>query len=60
MCHGNMDPVVPIQRGEASRDRLSSLGYRVQWQSYPMEHSVHPQEVADISAFLQRVLAAPD
>ena len=60
MCHGNMDPVVPIQRGEASRDRLSSLGYRVQWQSYPLEHSVHPQEVADISAFLQRVLAAPD
>lgn len=60
MCHGSMDPVVAMQRGEASRDRLITLGYRVQWHSYPMEHSVHPQEVADISAFLQRVLTSPD
>jgi phospholipase/carboxylesterase len=56
MCHGSMDPVVALQRGEASRDLLSTLGYAVQWHSYPMEHSVHPREVTDISAFLQRVL----
>ena len=56
MCHGSMDPVVAPQRGAASRDRLGAMGYAVQWQSYPMEHSVHPQEIADISAFLQRVL----
>jgi phospholipase/carboxylesterase len=56
MCHGSMDPVVAPQRGAASRDQLSALGYAVQWHSYPMEHSVHPQEIADISAFLQRVL----
>ena len=57
MCHGSMDPVVMPQRGEASRDRLIALGYAVQWHSYPMAHSVHPQEVADISAFLTKVLA---
>jgi phospholipase/carboxylesterase len=56
MCHGSMDPVVALERGEASRDLLSSLGYAVQWHSYPMEHSVHPREVADISAFLAQVL----
>jgi phospholipase/carboxylesterase len=28
----------------------------VQWHSYPMQHSVHPREIADISAFLTRVL----
>jgi phospholipase/carboxylesterase len=28
----------------------------VEWHTYPMQHSVHPQEIADISAFLQRVL----
>ncbi len=56
MCHGSMDPVVAPQRGEASRDRLIALGYAVQWHSYPMEHSVHPREVADISAFLAQVL----
>lgn len=57
MCHGSMDPVVVPVRGEASRDQLSALGYAVQWHSYPMQHSVHPQEVAEISAFLARVLA---
>jgi phospholipase/carboxylesterase len=29
----------------------------VQWHTYPMPHSVHPREIADISAFLRSVLA---
>lgn len=56
MAHGSMDPVVAPARGEASRDFLAGLGYPVQWHSYPMQHSVHPREVADISVFLTRVL----
>jgi phospholipase/carboxylesterase len=56
MGHGSMDPVVVPVRGEASRDLLAQLGYAVQWHSYPMQHSVHPREVADISAFLASVL----
>ena len=58
MAHGNMDPVVLPARGEASRDLLTQLGYPVQWHSYPMQHSVHPREIADISAFLTHVLGA--
>jgi len=57
MAHGLSDPVVPVQRAEASRDALRALGQPVQWQTYPMQHSVHPREIADISVFLQRVLA---
>ncbi len=56
MAHGNQDPVVDPARGAASRDVLRSLGYEVQWHSYPMAHSVHPHEVADIAVFLTRVL----
>jgi len=56
MAHGSMDPVVVPARGEASRDLLAGLGYPVQWHSYPMQHSVHPREVADISVFLASVL----
>lgn len=61
MAHGTQDPVVVLSRGEASRDALRALGYAVQWHTYPMPHSVHPREVADLSAFLQQVLgsAAP-
>ena len=56
MGHGSMDPMVLPQRGEATRDLLTQLGYPVQWHSYPMAHSVHPREVADISLFLASVL----
>ena len=56
MAHGLMDPVVPVQRAEASRATLQALGYQVQWEPYPMPHSVHPKEVADIGRFLQHVL----
>jgi phospholipase/carboxylesterase len=56
MAHGSMDPVVIPARGEASRDLLAGLGYSVHWHSYPMTHSVHPREIADISNFLRQVL----
>ena len=56
MAHGTQDPVVVLDRAEASNAKLSELGYKVEWHTYPMPHSVHPREVADISAFLKRVL----
>lgn len=58
MAHGTADPVVVLPRAEESRAALEALGYRVQWHTYPMPHSVHPREIADISAFLQQVLPA--
>ena len=56
MAHGTQDPVVMLSRAVASRDALVGLGYPVQWHTYPMPHSVHPQEIADISGFLKQVL----
>ena len=58
MAHGTGDTVIPLARAEASRQALLAQGYAVQWHTYPMPHSVHPQEVVDISAFLQSVLGA--
>lgn len=56
MAHGNHDPMVDISRAEASRSWLEARGYTVQWQVYPMPHSVCMEEVEDISTFLQQVL----
>ncbi|RCW71282.1 alpha/beta hydrolase [Pseudorhodoferax soli] len=58
MAHGTADPVVVLPRAQEARAVLEKLGYQVQWRTYPMPHSVHPDEIADISAFLQQVLPA--
>jgi phospholipase/carboxylesterase len=41
-----------------SRDKLLALGYQVEWHEYPMQHSVSIEELADIAAWLRRVLTA--
>jgi len=55
-AHGTQDPVIPIHRASASRDALQALGYDVEWHSYPMPHSVCPQEIVDMNRWLVRVL----
>jgi phospholipase/carboxylesterase len=56
-AHGTADPMVPVDRGVAARDRLRELGYDVTWKTYPMEHQVHPDEIRDIGAWLGERLA---
>ena len=56
MAHGMYDPVVIPERAEASYALLKKMGYQVNWNEYPMEHSVNHEELLDISRFLQSVL----
>ncbi|KQV32805.1 alpha/beta hydrolase [Massilia sp. Root335] len=56
MAHGRYDNVVPFNRAEASRDLLVSLGYRLEWHEYAMQHTLCLEEVEHISAWLKTVL----
>jgi phospholipase/carboxylesterase len=56
MCHGTADPLLPVQMGELSRDRLIAAGYPVEWKAYPMQHQVSLAEIADISTWLGKQL----
>jgi len=58
MAHGTYDPVIPLDRAEQSRRLLESLGYPVKWHEYGMPHSVCPEELADIGAWLGKVLGS--
>jgi phospholipase/carboxylesterase len=58
LAHGRHDAVVPLQRATASRDALRALGHEVEWHDYAMEHSVCPQEIADLQHWLLGVLGA--
>jgi len=56
MAHGKRDAVIALDRATASRDALTKLGYVVQWNEYPMEHSVCMDEVEALNAWLLKVL----
>jgi len=58
MAHGRQDPIVPLARAAQSRDFLKSLGYSPEWREYAMPHSVCPEEIGDIGAWLGRALGA--
>jgi phospholipase/carboxylesterase len=51
--HGTQDPMVPCRLGEQLAARLRDMGYAVEWRSYAMPHSVCPQEVIDLAAWLR-------
>ena len=51
--HGTQDPMVPCRLGEQLAARLRDMGYAVEWRSYAMPHSVCPQEVVDLAAWLR-------
>ncbi|MEW4983562.1 MAG: carboxylesterase [Cycloclasticus sp.] len=55
--HGNFDSVIPIDQAESSRHFLEESGYCVEWNNYPMEHSVSPQEISHIKTWLTTVLS---
>ena len=56
IAHGTQDPVVPLQLGDDSRRVLEGTGYKVEWHTYAMPHSVCQEEVADLRAFLRRIV----
>jgi phospholipase/carboxylesterase len=56
LAHGMQDPVIPPLLGDEARRQLEVTGYAVEWHAYTMPHSVCPQEVTDIAAWLRRVL----
>ena len=52
MAHGSFDPMLPMQWGQASAEKLKETGFTVEWHDYPMAHAVCPEEIRDIRAWL--------
>jgi len=56
ICHGSLDPVVSESLGRKSLATLQNLGFVPEYNSYPMEHSLCPEEIIEISSWISRVL----
>jgi len=57
MAHGSFDPMLPMQWGRASAEKLTEAGFSVEWHDYPMAHAVCPQEIDDIRGWLLSLFA---
>ncbi|HCS28902.1 MAG TPA: carboxylesterase [Spongiibacteraceae bacterium] len=54
--HGTQDPMAPEVLGQQTVAALKELGYQPAYKTYPMPHAVCPEEIADISSWLQSIL----
>jgi len=53
--HGQFDPMVPLQYGRMSADKLIEAGFGVEWHDYPMAHAVCADEINDIRVWFLSV-----
>ena len=54
--HGTNDPLVGIDRGRNSRDRLQAMRMNLDYREYPMQHEIGRQSMHDLSAWLSERL----
>ncbi|MEJ2257051.1 MAG: dienelactone hydrolase family protein [Woeseiaceae bacterium] len=58
MAHGTFDPMLPMQLGKMSFERLTEAGFTIEWHEYPMPHAVCAEEIQAIRAWLLTVFGA--
>ncbi len=51
--HGDFDPVVPVQLSGVTEQALKQRGYSVDVTTYPMEHSVCPEQIGHIGNWIK-------
>lgn len=56
IAHGVFDPIVPYALGQAAYNLLAQHNYNVTWHSYPMLHTVCPDEIDAIGVFINECL----
>ena len=54
IAHGILDSIVDIESGKAVFNTLQAANHPIEWHDYLMEHSVCPEEIKDIAAFINK------
>jgi phospholipase/carboxylesterase len=56
MDHGVQDPVVPYAAARQSAESIRAAGFAVDFHDYTMEHSVCPEQIADLHGWMRKRL----
>jgi len=57
VIHGSEDPMIPVARGQESRDALLELGVQTTYREYPMGHEIRPEALRDLVEWLDKQLS---
>jgi len=58
--HGTADPMVAIDRGQHSRDRLAQLGIVPEYHEYDMQHQISAESLTDLTNWVVKALNLPE
>jgi len=53
-AHGTHDEVIRLQYAEESRNALEAAGFNVEWLTFPMAHSVSPEEITAMGKWFKK------
>ena len=56
IAHGSLDPVIAVDFGREARDALDAAGADVRWHESPVPHTIDPQLLPELRAFVDQVL----
>jgi phospholipase/carboxylesterase len=56
IAHGSLDPVIPAAFGREARDALQAAGADVLWRESPVPHTIDPQLLPELRAFVARAV----
>jgi phospholipase/carboxylesterase len=56
VAHGSLDPVIAVEFGHEARDALVGAGADVRWHESPVPHTIDPELLPGLRAFVSDVL----
>jgi phospholipase/carboxylesterase len=56
--HGTYDPVIPVEFGREAKEMLEQAGLDVSWRETPMQHSVDPAFLTELTGWVSRRVPA--
>jgi phospholipase/carboxylesterase len=57
VAHGALDPVIPVEFGREAAGVLRDAGADVLWRESPIPHTIDPQFLPELRAFVERATA---
>jgi phospholipase/carboxylesterase len=59
VAHGTEDPMIPVARGQESRELLRKRGINAAYREYEMGHEIRPETLRDLVTWLEEKVLSP-